>query len=56
MDRVKLPSKGISEEELSFLPVKNVGKCSFSLAFADGVLYLYSAGKKYKIILTEEVK
>ena len=51
-----LPTEGIREERLAFIPVKNTGKRSFSLAFADGALYLYSGGKKYKIILTEEVK
>lgn len=56
MDKVNLPSAPIGEEKLAFVPVKNVGKRSFSLALADGELILYSKGKKYKIILTEEVE
>ena len=54
MDKVSLPSSPIGEERLAFVPVKNVGGRSFSLALEEGELILYTKGKKYKIILQEE--
>ncbi|MBQ8697199.1 MAG: hypothetical protein IJ519_05710 [Clostridia bacterium] len=56
MDKLKLPSAPIPEDRLAFIPVKNVGKRSFTLAFEGDALILYGADKRYRITLTEEEK